>query len=212
MMHSAALCIRKTLEQERHAIDAVLLSTFGDAELRFGVRPLGGWVLEQRSRTRDYAPEIRDANKGLQQRAQGGQQASHESEYACTARNGAGWSNGSADTDKHHSKREEKMGLSDLALLVTANPINIQNLRGQNLMFRCLETGFVTTAPALGRYQRGRGIDPPRRELVGERPANWVKEVPTTICEHCGMVMKGTQWTFRQHQQTKRCQRAQQRA
>jgi hypothetical protein len=64
----------KTLEQERHAIDAVLLSTFGDAELRFGVRAPGGWVLEQRSRTSwDYAPEIRDANKGLQQQAQGGQ-------------------------------------------------------------------------------------------------------------------------------------------
>ena len=46
-----ALCIIKTLEQERHAIDAVLLSTFGDAELRFGVRPPGGWVLMQRSRT-----------------------------------------------------------------------------------------------------------------------------------------------------------------
>ena len=74
MMHYAALCIIKTLEQERHAIDAVLLSTFGDAELRFGVRAPGGWVLEQRSRTSwDYAPEISDANKGLQQQAQGGQ-------------------------------------------------------------------------------------------------------------------------------------------
>ena len=93
MMHYAALCIIKTLEQERHAIDAVLLSTFGDAELRFGVRPPGGWVLEQRSRTSwVYAPEIRDANKGLQQQAQGGQQASHKSRYACTTRNGAGWS------------------------------------------------------------------------------------------------------------------------
>lgn len=44
---------------------------------------------------------------------------------------------------------------------------NIQNLRGQNLLFRCLETGFVTTAPALGRYQYARGIYPSRRELVG---------------------------------------------
>ena len=51
MMHYAALCIIKTLEQERHAIDAVLLSTFGDAELRFGVRAPGGWVLRSRSRT-----------------------------------------------------------------------------------------------------------------------------------------------------------------
>ena len=87
MMHYAALCIIKTLEQERHAIDAVLLSTFGDAELRFGVRAPGGWVLEQRSRTSwDYAPEISDANKGLQQQAQGGQQASHKSRYTCTTR------------------------------------------------------------------------------------------------------------------------------
>ena len=79
VMHYAALCIIKTLEQERHSIDAVLLSTFGDAELRFGVRAPGGWVLKQRSRTSwDYAPEIRDANKGLQQ------QASHKSRYTCT--------------------------------------------------------------------------------------------------------------------------------
>ena len=93
MMHYAALCIIKTLEQERHAIDAVLLSTFGDAELRFGVRAPGGWVLKQRSRTSwEYDSEVRDANKGLQQQAQGGQQASHKSGYACTARNGAGGS------------------------------------------------------------------------------------------------------------------------
>jgi len=93
MTHYAALCISKTLEQERHAIDAVLLSTFGDAELRFGVRAPGGWVLERRSRTSwDYAPAIRDANKGLQQQAQGGQQASHKGGYTCTTRNGAGWS------------------------------------------------------------------------------------------------------------------------
>lgn len=61
----------KTLEQERQVIDAELLSTFGDAELRFGVRAPGGWVLKQRSRTSwDYAPEIRDAIKGLQVQAQ----------------------------------------------------------------------------------------------------------------------------------------------
>ncbi len=61
----------KTLEQERQAIDATLLETFTDAELRFGVRAPGGWVLRQRSRTSwDYAPEIRDAIKGLQQKAQ----------------------------------------------------------------------------------------------------------------------------------------------
>jgi hypothetical protein len=43
---------------------------------------------------------------------------------------------------------------------------NMHNLRGQFLLFRCLDTGFVTTAPALTRYQQGRGIDPSRRELV----------------------------------------------
>ena len=95
---------------------------------------------------------------------------------------------------------------------MTVNPTKLKNLRGQNLLFRCLETGFVTTAPALGRYQRGRDIDPSRRELVGERPANWVKAVPIRTCEHCGMVVKGNQWTFRQHQQTKRCRKAQQQA
>jgi hypothetical protein len=63
--------IAKRLEQERQAIDATLLETFTDAELRFGVRAPGGWVLRQRNRTSwDYAPEIRDAIKGLQQQAQ----------------------------------------------------------------------------------------------------------------------------------------------
>jgi hypothetical protein len=61
----------KTLEQERQAIDATLLETFTDAELRLGVLAPGGWVLRQRSRTSwDYAPEIRDIIKGLQQQAQ----------------------------------------------------------------------------------------------------------------------------------------------
>ena len=87
---------------------------------------------------------------------------------------------------------------------------NTQNLRGQSLLFRCLDTGFVTTAPALTRYQQGRGIDPSRRELVGERSPHWHKQTPVTICEHCGMAVKGNQWTFRQHQQSKRCRRAQQ--
>ena len=61
----------KTLEQERQAIDAELLEVFSDAELRFGVRAPGGWVLRSRSRTSwDYAPEVRDAIKTLQQQAQ----------------------------------------------------------------------------------------------------------------------------------------------
>ena len=64
-------CQLKTLEQERQAIDAELLEVFSDAELRFGVRALGGWVLRSRSRTSwDYDPETRDAIKGLQQQAQ----------------------------------------------------------------------------------------------------------------------------------------------
>ena len=61
----------KTLEQERKVIDAELLEVFSDAELRHGIRAPGGWVLTQRSRTSwDYAPEIRDAIKTLQQQAQ----------------------------------------------------------------------------------------------------------------------------------------------
>ena len=64
-------CQLKTLEQERQAIDAELLEVFSDAELRFGVRAPGGWVLRSRSRTSwDYDPETRDAIKGLQQQAQ----------------------------------------------------------------------------------------------------------------------------------------------
>ena len=61
----------KSLEQERQVIDADLLTTYGDAELRFGVRAPGGWVLKQRSRTSwEYDPEVRDAIKGLQGQAQ----------------------------------------------------------------------------------------------------------------------------------------------
>ena len=61
----------KTLEQERQAIDTELLEVFSDPELRHGISASGGWVLKQRSRTSwDYAPEVRDAIKGLQQEAQ----------------------------------------------------------------------------------------------------------------------------------------------
>ena len=95
---------------------------------------------------------------------------------------------------------------------MTTTNFNLKNLRGQSLLFRCLETGFVTTAPALTRYQQGRGIDPNRRELVGERPQRWSRTRPVTICEHCGMVVKGNQWAFRQHQQTQRCQKVQKTA
>ena len=61
----------KTLEQERHAIDAVLLSTFGDAELRFGVRAPGGWILRSRSRTSWIYPQtIKEAIQQIQKTAQ----------------------------------------------------------------------------------------------------------------------------------------------
>ena len=61
----------KSLEQERQAIDAELLTVFSDPELRFGIRAPEGWVLRSRARTSwDYAPEIRDAIKSLQQQAQ----------------------------------------------------------------------------------------------------------------------------------------------
>jgi hypothetical protein len=60
----------KTAEAERSAIDQELTGAYGDAELRRGVRAPGGWVLRQRSRTSwDYAPEIREEIKGLQQQA-----------------------------------------------------------------------------------------------------------------------------------------------
>ena len=75
----------KTLEQERQAIDSELLEVFSDPELRFGVRAPGGWVLRSRSRTSwDYAPEIRDAIKGLQRLAQrDGQAQPLTSTYLC---------------------------------------------------------------------------------------------------------------------------------
>ena len=61
----------KTLEQERQVIDAELLEVFSDPELRHGISASGGWLLKQRSRTSwDYAPEVREAIKGLQQQAQ----------------------------------------------------------------------------------------------------------------------------------------------
>ena len=61
----------KILEQERQAIDAELLETFSDAELRSGVRAPGGWVLRQRSRTSwDYCSEVKDTIKTIQQLAQ----------------------------------------------------------------------------------------------------------------------------------------------
>ena len=64
-------CQLKVLEQERQVIDAELQNTFSDAELRFGVRAPGGWMLKQRSRTSwEYAPEVRESIRVLQQQAQ----------------------------------------------------------------------------------------------------------------------------------------------
>jgi len=61
----------KHLEQERQAIDQELQEVFSDAELRFGVRVPGGWMLKQRSRTSwDYSGEVRDSIKSIQQEAQ----------------------------------------------------------------------------------------------------------------------------------------------
>jgi hypothetical protein len=37
--------------------------------------------------------------------------------------------------------------------------------------------GFVATALALTPCQLGRGVDPSRRELVGERPSRWIKAI-----------------------------------
>jgi hypothetical protein len=75
-----------------------------------------------------------------------------------------------------------------------------------------LVTGFVTTAPGLTRYPQGRGIDPSRRELMGEQPAHSTPEVATAVCDRYGMNVSGTGWAFGQHQQTKGCQKALQAA
>ena len=79
----------KTLEQERQVIDAELLSSFGDAELRFGVRAPGGWVLRSRSRTSwEYDAEVRDVIKGLQGQAQrDGRAQPLASTYLCLLQN-----------------------------------------------------------------------------------------------------------------------------
>ena len=83
--------IIKRLGQERQAIDAELLLVFSPAELRQGVRAPGGWILQQRSRTSwDYAPEIRDAIKGLQQKAQrDGRAQPLSSTYLCLTKQSA---------------------------------------------------------------------------------------------------------------------------
>ena len=114
----------------------------------------------------------------------------------------------------HPRKKASRSDASPSVGAKWASPsaFNLQNLRGQTLLFRCLETGFVTTAPALRRYQKARGVDPTRRKLVGERTSNWIKALPLTTCEHFGMEVKGNQWAFRQHQQSKRCLKAQRAA
>ena len=69
------------------------------------------------------------------------------------------------------------MGAMDPARAMPTT-LNTQNLRGQSMLFRCLAKGFVATAPALILCEQGRGIEPSRRELVGERPENWICQVP----------------------------------
>jgi len=78
-------CQLKVLEQERQVIDGELQNTFSDAELRFGVCAPGGWMLKQRSRTSwEYAPEVRQLIKALQQEAQhSGQAQPLTSTYLC---------------------------------------------------------------------------------------------------------------------------------
>ena len=53
---------------------------------------------------------------------------------------------------------------------MTVNPTKLQNLRGQTLLFRCLETGFVTTAPA--RIAEGTF---PKQIPLGPRLVVWVE-------------------------------------
>jgi len=61
----------KIMEKERKAIDSELLETFGDAELRFGVRAPGGFVLRQRNRTSWIYPQtIKEAIQQIQKSAQ----------------------------------------------------------------------------------------------------------------------------------------------
>jgi hypothetical protein len=48
---------------------------------------------------------------------------------------------------------------------MAATSFNLQNLRGQALLFRCLDTGFVTTAPAAVSWwasgrRHGAGVAP----------------------------------------------------
>ena len=73
LLHRRAEITRtlKTLEHERQVIDQELSEVYSDAELRSGIPAPDGWILQQRSRTSwDYAPEIREAIKGLQMQAQ----------------------------------------------------------------------------------------------------------------------------------------------
>jgi hypothetical protein len=52
-----------------------------------------------------------------------------------------------------------------------------QGWGGPTLLFRCLEPGFVTTAPAMTRYQKGRSINSSRWALAKERRSNWIKSI-----------------------------------
>jgi len=85
---------------------------------------------------------------------------------------------------------------------------NEQNLIGQNKLYRCLVTGFVTSAPALARYQKGRGIPTDQREFVGLKPDGWKRSKPKQTCSNCGAVIQGGPKGLKAHHQSKRCQAA----
>ena len=78
----------KSLEQERQVIDVELQEVYSDAELRFGVRSSGGWLLKRRTRTTwDYPAVVRDSIKTIQVEAQrNGQAQPIVSTYLCLNR------------------------------------------------------------------------------------------------------------------------------
>ena len=61
----------KHLEQEKQRIDQELQEIHSEAELRFGLRVSGEWLLRQKSRTSwEYSPEVLEVVKAIQKKAQ----------------------------------------------------------------------------------------------------------------------------------------------
>lgn len=90
-----------------------------------------------------------DADEGVQQSPQAGQ-------FARTGRGDGVRSSGFAGAGSGLVPAAEALWAPiDAPLLVpaTAATFNTQNLRGQSLLFRSLEIGFVIPAPGLDRYQ-----------------------------------------------------------